>query len=47
MLGGIDLLINEEIAKEFASLFLSVSVETAKQAHEYLGTHENLTGYLK
>lgn len=47
MRGVAILLIDKEIAKKFATLFLNFSKQTAIEAHKYLEEHNNLTGYYK
>lgn len=39
------LLIDETITQKFFELFLDLSEQTAIMAHDYLGTHDNLSGY--
>ncbi|EPY2271874.1 hypothetical protein ACXAUS_000672 [Clostridium sporogenes] len=41
------MLIEKEIVKSFAELFLSLSKEAAIQAHKYLETHDKISGYCK
>lgn len=41
------MLINEENARTFFDLFLKLSIETAKQAHQYIESHDRIRNYCK